>query len=248
MTAAEPVLEKDEIAGAAALEVDGLSGGYGDTTILRDISLKAPPGSVTGILGANGAGKTTLLKMISGLLRPTKGSIKFYDHDITNVSPHLRAQQGMCHIPEGRGIFRSLTVRENLRLHCRRGDESRGLELATQAFPKLGSRLDQIAGTLSGGEQQMVAIVRAYVQQPRLILVDEASLGLAPTVIDSIFEFLESLAKSGSALVIVDQFVTRVLTMATTAHVMHRGEIVFSGSPATLLKQDLFQRYLGARA
>jgi branched-chain amino acid transport system ATP-binding protein len=247
MIAPEPILAKDEAHGQTALEIDGLRSGYGDTTILHDISLKVPVGAVTGILGANGAGKTTLLRTISGLLQPTAGSVRFYNEDITSVSPHIRANRGLCHIPEGRGIFRNLTVRENLRLYCPRGSEAQGLELAIKAFPKLGSRLDQIAGTLSGGEQQMVAIVRAYVQQPRLVLVDEASLGLAPTIVDSIFEFMEDLAKSGSALVIVDQFVTRVLAMATAVHVMYRGELVFSGHPDTLMQEDIFQRYLGAR-
>jgi branched-chain amino acid transport system ATP-binding protein len=248
MSSVQTVQRRERTVMPAALTINGLSGGYGETTILRDISFTVPAGSVTGILGANGAGKTTLLKMISGLLRPTAGSIQFYDDDITATTPHARARRGLCHIPEGRGIFRNLTVRDNLSLHCRRGEEARGLELAIQAFPKLGSRLDQISGTLSGGEQQMVAIVRAYIQQPRLVLVDEASLGLAPTVVDSIFEFLEGLTKTSTALVIVDQFVTRVLGMANTAHVMHRGELVFSGAPEALLEESIFQRYLGARA
>ncbi|MCW2751030.1 MAG: branched-chain amino acid transporter ATPase [Aeromicrobium sp.] len=237
--AAEPA------ARAPALELRSVVSGYGNTTVLRDVSLTVPAGSVTALLGPNGAGKTTLLKTVSGLLRPTAGSVSMDGREVTKLSPFRRTGLGLCHIPEGRGVFRGLTVRENLVMQSKPGTEEAAIERATEAFPIVGKRLGQLAGTLSGGEQQMLAMARAYVQDPRLILVDEASLGLAPLVVDSIFTFLHRLAESGAALLIVDQFVSRALEMATTAYVLRRGEIVFDGSAVDLRERDVFNDYLG---
>ena len=229
----------------AALRLEGVTSGYGHTTILRDIDLTVAAGSVTALLGPNGAGKSTLLKTVSGLIRPTTGTVRLDGHDVTKLATHQRATQGLCHIPEGRGIFRSLTVRENLRMQAAAGHEAEALARSIEAFPILGERLDQKSGTMSGGQQQMLAIARAYTANPKLILVDEASLGLAPVVVDSIFEFLARVARDGSALLIVDQFVARALAMATSVYVLNRGQLVFSGTPKQLEGDDVFQRYLG---
>ena len=231
---------------APALELHGVSSGYGHTTILRDVSLTVPASSVTALLGPNGAGKSTLLKTVAGLLLPTDGRVLLGGDDVTSLRPNRRNQRGLCLIPEGRGIFRSLTVRDNLVLQSVKGTEAESIARAVEAFPVLGERLGQLAGTLSGGQQQMLAMASAYVRSPSLILVDEASLGLAPIVVDAIFEFLEDVTRAGAALLLVDQFVTRALEMATTAYVLRRGEIVFAGTSAELLGADVFEQYLGA--
>jgi branched-chain amino acid transport system ATP-binding protein len=229
----------------AALELQNVDAGYEQTTVLRNLSITVPASSVTALLGPNGAGKTTLLKTISGLVKPNKGAVMLFGQDVTKLSPNKRAGLGLCHIPEGRGIFRSLTVRENLLMQSVKGGESVAIERATEVFPILGERLAQSAGTLSGGQQQMLALARAYVRDPRLILVDEASLGLAPLVVDSIFEFLHQLASKGVALLVVDQFVARALEMASQAYILTRGEITFSGPAKELLGRDVFKEYLG---
>jgi branched-chain amino acid transport system ATP-binding protein len=230
---------------APALELDGVSSGYGETTILRDVSLTVPASTVTALIGPNGAGKSTLLKTVAGLIHPTTGRVLLGGEDVTDLRPNRRDRRGLCLIPEGRGIFRSLSVRENLMLQAEPRGEAEAVERAIEAFPVLGKRLGQLSGTLSGGEQQMLAIARAYVRSPSLILVDEASLGLAPIVVDAIFEFLEDLTRTGAALLLVDQFVTRALAMASTAYVLQRGEIVYAGTSAELLSGDVFERYLG---
>ena len=230
---------------SAALQLRNVTSGYGHTTILRDVNLTVPAGSVTALLGPNGAGKSTLLKTVSGLLRASQGSVHLDGRDITKLQTHQRSVLGLCHIPEGRGIFRSLTVRENLNMQAVPGMETEAQAKSIEAFPILGERLDQRAGTLSGGQQQMLAIARAYTSNPSLILVDEASLGLAPVVVDSIFAFLGRITAEGAALLIVDQFVARALALATSVYVLNRGEIVFSGTPRELEGDDVFQRYLG---
>jgi len=230
---------------APALEVSGLRTGYGRTIILRDLTLTVPAGQVTALLGPNGAGKTTLLRAACGFLPAMSGSVHLFGEDVTRVAAHRRFAQGLCHIPEGRGIFRSLTVRENLSMQCPKGSDKEALDRAAGAFPILGQRLNQVAGTLSGGQQQMLAMAAAYVRNPRLVLVDEASLGLAPLVVEEIFGFLQRLTTEGSSLLIVDQFATRALGMAETAYVLRRGELIYEGSAKQLLEGDLFSQYLG---
>jgi branched-chain amino acid transport system ATP-binding protein len=239
----------DPAAGAAdALHVEHLDAGYGTTTIVRDVSLRVAAGTVTALLGPNGAGKTTLLRTISGFIHPTAGHVAIGGHDVTKWRPHKRAALGLCHVPEGRGIFRSLTVRENLQMQAVPGTESDAIERAASAFPILGQRLEQRAGTMSGGQQQMLAMASAYVRNPSLVLIDEASLGLAPIIVDEIFAFLAGRAAEGAALLIVDQFVARALQMATTAYVLQRGTIAFEGTADELRDSDVFSRYLGATA
>jgi len=230
---------------SAALSVEHLEVGYGRTTVLRDVSLKVPANSVTALVGPNGAGKTTLLRSVSGLLPTRKGRVLLYGEDITKLEHYRRTRRGVCHIPEGRGIYRSLTVRENLRMQVPSGGEGDAIERAVSIFPVLGKRLKQGAGTMSGGEQQMLAISAAYVRDAKIIIVDEPSLGLAPIVVDRIFEFLDGVTERGIALLLVDQYVTRVLSMAQTAYVLRRGEVAFEGAPSALLDGDLFKQYLG---
>ena len=212
---------------------------------MRNIDLNIEAGSVTALLGPNGAGKSTLLKTMSGLIRPMSGSVMIDGQDVSSLAPNKRANLGLCHIPEGRGIFPSMTVKENLELQAKPGEQSIAIEKGIAAFPILGERLMQRAGTMSGGQQQMLSMARAYTQNPRVILVDEGSLGLAPIVVDEIFSFLAGVAAAGAALLIVDQFVARALALATSAYVMTRGEIVFAGTSAELQRSDVFERYLG---
>jgi branched-chain amino acid transport system ATP-binding protein len=230
------------------LELRDVVGGYGDTTVLRGVSLTVPESSVVALLGPNGAGKTTTLRMASGLLRPTGGAVLLDGDDITKSSPFRRAARGICHVPEGRGIFPSLSVRENVVMYARRGTEKHAWDQAVDAFPVLGMRRRQIAGTLSGGEQQMLALTRAYVANPRIVLVDEASLGLAPLVVDDIFEFLAKLAREGSSLLLVEQYVSRALALAQTVYLLNQGQIVYSGPAAELDEERIFDLYTGAAA
>ena len=233
------------IAGPTALELDGVSSGYESATILREVSMRVPWGSVTALLGANGAGKTTLLSTVSGLIKPRRGSVRLGGVDVTRLAPHQRAEAGLCHIPEGRAVFRSLTVQENLRLQSRPDEVESVAQRVVEAFPILGKRMSQVAGTLSGGEQQMLAMSAAYARSPRLVMIDEASLGLAPIVVDAIFEFLDQLRADGVSLLLVDQFVARALDLADRVYVINKGELVFEGSPAQLLASDVFEQYLG---
>jgi branched-chain amino acid transport system ATP-binding protein len=229
------------------LEVQGLTAGYGEVTVLRDVSLVCPGGSVVALLGPNGAGKTTLLRAVSGLLHPSAGKVFVDGRDVTGWRTTQLARLGVCHIPEGRGIFPSLTLRENLNLFSPKGKgrAAEAFEQAARSFPVLGARLNQTAGSLSGGEQQMLAIVRAYISNPKLVLVDEASMGLAPLVVDGLFEFLRTIAGQGTTLLIVEQYVSRALELADTVYLLNHGRVAFSGPSAGLNSEEIFERYLG---
>lgn len=228
-------------------ELIGIDAGYGASPVLRDVTIRVPDGQVIGLIGPNGAGKTTTLRVASGLLRPSRGSLSIGDGDLgATAAPHQLVARGICHVPEGRGIFRSLTVRENLGLFATRGGERVAVERATDAFPRLGERLAQTAGTLSGGEQQMLALSRAYVQSPSVVLLDEVSMGLAPAIVDEIFAFFATLRAAGSALLIVEQYVGRVLDIADNVYLLADGEVRLSGSPADLAGTDLFAAYIGS--
>ncbi|MGI8663394.1 MAG: ABC transporter ATP-binding protein [Acidimicrobiales bacterium] len=227
------------------LHVEGIVAGYGETTVLRDLNLAVPEGGVVAVLGPNGAGKTTLLRTISGQLRARRGHVHFAGEDVTDRSPNRRVHLGLCHIPDPRGIFPSLTVRDNLILQAPKGTASAAIERSVEAFPRLGQRLAQQAGTLSGGEQQMLAVARAYVQQPRLVLLDEVSMGLAPNIVDEIFGFLERLRAEGTALVLVEQFVHRALAMADDVAVVNRGSVVAAGPAAEFSEERIFHAYAG---
>jgi branched-chain amino acid transport system ATP-binding protein len=227
------------------LSVEGVTAGYGSVTVLRDVHLTVPPGSVVALLGPNGAGKTTLLRVIAGQLPARRGTVNLDGQDISGWSTAARAASGVCLVPEGRGVFRRLTVRENLCLQARPGGEGEAIARATEVFPVLGARLTQTAGTLSGGEQQMLALARSYVSSPRIVLLDEVSMGLAPKIVDEIFDFLAQLAATGVSLLLVEQYVSRALAVADYAYLMAKGSVVFAGEPTELEGLDVFSRYLG---
>lgn len=223
----------------------GVDAGYSGTQVLRDVEVHVPDGSVVALLGANGAGKTTALRVACGAVRPTRGDVLLDGHVLTGSAPHEITRRGVCHVPEGRGIFPSLSVRENLLLQSPRGQEDDAVQRAVETFPVLGRRLEQLAGTMSGGEQQMLALSRAYVQQARVVLLDEVSMGLAPKVVDEIFTFLVSLAATGASLLLVEQYVSKALELSDYVYLLDRGRVVFAGEPAELADQDVFARYLG---
>ncbi|HEV7863470.1 MAG TPA: ABC transporter ATP-binding protein [Acidimicrobiia bacterium] len=227
------------------LSLDGVTAGYGTSTVLRDVHLSVPPSSVVALLGPNGAGKTTLLRVTSGLLSPWSGRVLLDDDDVTGLSPDGLARRGVCHVPEGRGVFPPLSVRENLLLFSPPGEEALGLERAVEVFPDLGGRLDQTAGTMSGGQQQMLALTRAYIAGARVILLDEVSMGLAPIIVDEIFAFLARVAGEGVSLLLVEQYVNKALAIADYAYILSRGQISFAGDAAELADEDVFARYLG---
>ncbi len=226
--------------------LEDVHAGYGGTAVLRGIDLIVPDSSVVALLGANGAGKTTLLRVASGLLHARSGRLLLDGEDVSRLSPHELVARGICHVPEGRGVFPSLTVRDNLMLQSPAGREQQSIDLAVSAFPRLGERLSQLAGTMSGGEQQMLALARTYVQSPRLVLLDEVSMGLAPTIVDEIFEFLGLLRDQGASLLLVEQYVTRALAVADYVYLLNRGEVAFAGEPAELEGEDVFAQYVGA--
>jgi branched-chain amino acid transport system ATP-binding protein len=228
------------------LRLDGISAGYGDTVVLRQVTLGVPTSSVVALLGANGAGKTTLLKVASGLLSPRDGRLTLDGRDVTGFPPYRLAALGVCHVPEGRGVFPDLSVRENLLLFSPPGQEAERTARAVDAFPQLGKRLDQVAGTMSGGEQQMLALGRAYASNPTIVLLDEVSMGLAPVIVDEIFEFLKRLAAEGAALLLVEQYITKALAVADYVYLLDKGRVSFAGEPVELEGDDLFARYLGA--
>jgi branched-chain amino acid transport system ATP-binding protein len=229
-------------------QLDHIVAGYGDATVLRGVSLIVPPGRVVALLGPNGAGKTTLLKVASGLKRPMGGDVFIDGQCMTGRAGDAYARAGVCHIPEGRGIFRSMTVRDNLLLQSPPGLEAESLERAIDVFPRLGERLSQVAGTLSGGEQQMLALTRAYVSNPSIVLLDEVSLGLAPRIVDEIFEFLRRITGSGTSLLLVEQYVSRALEIADFVFLLNQGEVVFAGESGEVDENRVFSAYTGVDA
>jgi len=232
----------------ALLEVRGLRAGYGRTEVLRGVDLTVPEGATVVLLGPNGAGKTTLLRTLAGLLPATAGEIRFRGEALRRLSAHRRARRGVCLIPEGRGIFRRLTVRENLVVQADAGGVAAAVDRAAALFPILGERLDQPAGTLSGGQQQMLALARAFVTGAPLILADELSMGLAPVVVDDIFAALGALRREGRSLLLVEQYVERAVAVADYVYILGKGHIVFAGEPAECTSGAVFARYLEGAA
>ncbi|HEX3610232.1 MAG TPA: ABC transporter ATP-binding protein [Sporichthyaceae bacterium] len=226
-------------------ELRGIDAGYGGTQVLRNVDLIVPERSIVALLGPNGAGKTTLLRVASGLIRPTRGDLRLEGTSVLGATPHALCAQGVCHVPEGRGVFPNLTVRDNLILQSLHGKEKESIERAVSAFPRLGERLGQVAGTLSGGEQQMLALARTYVQRPKVVLLDEVSMGLAPKIVDEIFEFLELLAREGSSLLLVEQYVTRALAVADYVYLLNRGRVSFAGEVSEVDADAIAAEYVG---
>jgi branched-chain amino acid transport system ATP-binding protein len=227
------------------LTLHAVTAGYGDTTVLRNVNFTVGAGEVVALLGPNGAGKTTLLRTATGFVRPRSGRVEVDGMDVTGQAPHRYARQGVCHLPEGRGIFPSLTVRENITIQARARDVERSVAQVVDLFPALGPRLRQTAGSLSGGEQQMLALSRAYITDPRLVVVDEASLGLAPRITDTIYELLGRLAERGVALVVVEQYVQRALALARTVYILGRGQVIHAGKASEITAGEIYERYLG---
>jgi branched-chain amino acid transport system ATP-binding protein len=230
------------------LRLAGVRAGYGRTEVLHGVDLLVPPGTAVALLGANGAGKSTLLRVAAGLLPATGGSVWFGEERIDGLSTHQRTRRGLCLIPEGRAIFRQLTVRQNLAMQVGGKGVDGAVDRAVAAFPMLGERLGQVAGTLSGGQQQMLAVARALVTDPAVVLADELSVGLAPVVVDEIFAAVAALRAAGRSLLIVEQYVDRALAVADYVYILHKGRIAFVGEPAQCQAEDVYRQYLGSVA
>lgn len=232
------------------LELDRINVFYGAIHALSDISLRLDKGELLALLGANGAGKTTILRTISGLLTPRSGGIKFEGREMAALSPHRIVASGIIHVPEGRQIFGHLTVAENLMLGAYQRRDQGGIEADRQSvlelFPILRDRLKQVAGTLSGGEQQMLAIGRALMGRPRLLLLDEPSLGLSPLLTDLIFEVIQKLHQQGITILLVEQNAYHALEVADRAYVMETGRVKLEGPSAAMLQNpEVKEAYLG---
>jgi len=235
----------------ALLRLEDLHAAYGPVAALRGLDLAVAPGELVCLIGANGAGKTSTLRAISGLLPPARGRIVFDGHEIQRAAPARILEAGIAHCPEGRRVFPYLTVEENLRMGAYVRRDRRGIaedvERVCAHFPILAERRRQMAGTLSGGEQQMLAIGRALMARPRLILFDEPSLGLAPTVVETTFEIIADIRRRGTTVLMVEQNAYLALRMADRGYVMETGRIVLAGPAAELLADDHVRRaYLGA--
>jgi branched-chain amino acid transport system ATP-binding protein len=240
---------------APLLEVQGLRAGYGRLPVIFGIDLTVAEGEIVALLGLNGAGKTTTLRAISGMIPVLGGRVTFGGEDVTGQPAERIARRGLLHVPEGRGIFPNLRVDESLRLAAAlakldSAEATRRVDEAFETFPSLDRRRTQAAGTLSGGEQQMLALARALIWRPRLLMVDEMSQGLAPAIVDRLFEIVGTFRDNGTALILVEQFVTRALAVADRAYVVEKGEIGYSGTAAALAADEEFVRssYLGDTA
>ncbi len=228
-----------------ALELRGVHAGYGSITVLRGVDLAVPFASLVALLGPNGGGKSTLLRVISGQLPVSEGDVCIAGRRINGAAPDELARRGVCLIPEGKGIFPNLSVHENLWVATHRGTSLPAIEeIAYARFPQLGQRRRQLAGTLSGGEQQMLAMARALSTNPALLLLDELSMGLAPIVVEQLYEIVARVAKEGVSILVVEQFARAVLGLADRVGIMLRGRITAFGTPAEM-EPELSTAYLG---
>ena len=234
------------------LVVDDVFSGYGKSQVLHGVSLSVDEGEIVALIGANGAGKTTLLKTISGLVQTRSGTIKFQNTEIQNLSAHRIVESGVSQVAEGRAMLKRMTVLENLRIgaHVRKDKEvGQDIDQIFSKFPVLGERHNQLAGLLSGGEQQMLAIGRALMARPRILLLDEPSLGLAPMVVTEIFRTLRALRDDETTIFLVEQNARRALQVADRGYVLERGQIALEGTGQRLLDDETIQQtYLGKRA
>jgi branched-chain amino acid transport system ATP-binding protein len=227
------------------LELRDVRAGYGPIEVVHGVSLQVPAGSVVALLGPNGGGKTTILSVCAGTLTPYSGEVRFDGELVTATSADGRARRGICTVPEGRGIFPNLSVRENLLMATQVGVPMDRIEDAAYAqFPQLTSKRKQLAGTLSGGEQQMLALVRAFATEPKLVLLDELSLGLAPIIVGELYEKVRELAAGGLSILLVEQFARTALPIADSAAVVLQGVIAHEGSPQEM-EEALSASYLG---
>ncbi len=232
------------------LELQDIHSYYGNINALKGISLTVEEGEIVTLIGANGAGKTTTLRSISGLLHPRKGKVIFGGKDISHLAPHIVHKEGIGMVPEGRGVFPRLTVRENLEMGAYiikdKEEVRKGIEYAFTLFPRLKERESQKGGTLSGGEQQMLATARGLMSKPRILLMDEPSMGLAPVLVDQIFEVIRELNSRGTTILLVEQNALMALSVATRAYVLQTGTIVLSGNAADVARDPSVRKaYLG---
>ena len=232
------------------LTLSGVSARYGSVPAISDISISIGEGEAVGVLGANGAGKSTTLRAISGLIRLNAGTITFLGTNLVDLPPHKIAELGIAHVPEGRQVFPELTVKENLEVGAyiprAKAERSRTLDLVFSIFPALAERRNQLAGTMSGGEQQMLAVGRGLMLKPRLLMLDEPSLGLAPVVTDVTFAKIQEVHAMGTAILLVEQNVGRALAMVQRAYVLESGKVIMRGSSAELANNKQVQvAYLG---
>lgn len=233
------------------LELDAITTGYGDIPVVRGASMTFALGAVTAIIGSNGAGKSTVIKAAAGLLRIWDGRVLVNGADVTREAAHKRLARGVAYVPQGRIVLPEMSVRDNLALgaHILAGDRTRterAIERQVAVFPVLGQRMRQLAGTMSGGEQQMLAIARALMTDPGLIILDEPSLGLSPKFVDVVFAALTGLCAAGLTVVMVEQKASRALTVAQYGYVMHAGRVAYSGDATTLLQsEDIKRLFLG---
>jgi len=232
------------------LALSGVSAAYGSVPAVSGISISVEEGEAVGLLGANGAGKSTTLRAISGLVRLTSGTITFSGRDVASLPPYKITELGIAHVPEGRQVFPDLTVKENLEIGAyipsAKAERSRSLERVFSIFPVLAERRTQLAGTMSGGEQQMLAVGRGLMLKPRLLMLDEPSLGLAPVVTDATFEKIQEIHAMGTAILLVEQNVSRALTLVKRAYVLESGRVIMHGTSAELANNDhVKSAYLG---
>ena len=232
------------------LELSGVSASYGSVPAIQDVSIAIGEGEAVGLLGANGAGKSTTLRAISGLVKMSSGSIIFAGQDLALLPPHRIPELGIAHVPEGRQVFPDMTVQENLEIGSyvpkAKAERSRTLELVYGIFPRLADRRKQLAGTMSGGEQQMLAVGRGLMLKPRLLMLDEPSLGLAPVMTDVTFEKIGEIHRMGTAILLVEQNVSRALALVQRAYVLESGNVIMHGTSAELANNKQVQAaYLG---
>ena len=234
----------------ATLEIKNVESGYGQVQILWGVSLNLPPGKLTSLVGSNGAGKTTLLRAVMGLLPTTKGSVHFDGRDVTKISSHDKVQMGMVLVPEGRQLFTDMTVQENLEMGATpgaaRGEYTKNLEWVFELLPRLKERRAQISGTLSGGEQQMLAIARGLMSKPKILMFDELSLGLSPLLVLNLFEVIRKLKSEGYTMLLVEQNVQMALAVSDYAYVMANGRIEVEGEAKKVREMESVRKaYLG---
>ncbi len=230
------------------LRVDGLHVYYGSIHAVKGVSFEVNAGEIVTLIGANGAGKSTVLNTISGLLRPSGGSVFFEDRDLKGVAPHRIVAHGLAQVPEGRHIFQQMTVEENLEMgaYTKPGGTAAGIADVYARFPRLAERRRQIAGTLSGGEQQMLAMGRALMSGPKLLMLDEPSMGLAPILVEQIFDLIRELHAAGTTILLVEQNAQAALSVADRAYVLETGRVTLSGTGAELMTSDAVRKaYLG---
>ncbi len=233
---------------AEILNIENINVYYGQIHALKDVSLRVDEGEVVALIGANGAGKTTTLRTISGLLRSKTGSIKLMNNEISHTEAHKLVSMGVAHVPEGRRIFLQMTVQENLEMgaYTNPANLKAGIEDVYGRFPRLKHRMNQIAGTLSGGEQQMLAMGRALMSKPKLLMLDEPSMGLAPILVQQIFDIIKELHKAGTTILLVEQNAEMALEVADRAYVLETGKIKLSGTGEELIQSDEIKKaYLG---